>query len=388
MNLLDGLILAAAVAAGVGGYRLGFVARVASWIGMAAGLVISASLLPTVIGTFRGPDPTARLMLAAGLLIGGAFLGQAIGLLAGTRLHLAIPEGSARAVDRSGGMFTGILGVFVAVWILLPTMADLPGWSAEQTRNSAVARMVDALAPPPPDTLQALRRLVGENQFPQVFAGLQPAPEVGPPPADSGLSPDVINRVTAATVKVEGIACRRIQEGSGFAVSPEIVVTNAHVVAGEGDTDVIRPDGSSVSATVVVFDSDRDLAVLQVPGLGHPTLPIGDTGTGGTGAVFGYPGGGPLRVSPFQVEEEVEAVGRDLYDGHDTRRQVLILAADLHPGDSGAALADAGGSVVGVAFAIAPDRPQTAYALTTDELRAVLQNDLTTPANTGPCLNG
>jgi len=138
---------------------------------------------------------------------------------------------------------------------------------------------------------------------------------------------------------------------------------------------------------VVVFDSDRDLAVLQVPGLGHPTLPIGDAGAGGTGAVFGYPGGGPLRVSPFQVEEEVEAVGRDLYDTHDTRRQVLVLAADLHPGDSGAALADSAGSVVGVAFAIAPDRPQTAYALTTDELRAVLQTDVTTPADTGPCLN-
>lgn len=387
MNLLDVIIVLTAFAAGVGGFRLGLVARVASWLGLALGLVMAVALLPTAIAAVQGPDPTGRLLMAAGLLLGGAFLGQAAGLLVGAQLHLAIPEGAWRGVDRAGGSVAGVLGVFVAMWVLLPTMADVPGWTAHQTRHSAVAELIESVAPRPPDTLQALRRLVGDNRFPQVFSGLRPSPEVGPPPAESGLNQAVTNQVAAATVKVEGVACRRIQEGSGFAVSPELVVTNAHVVAGEDETEVITRGGERADATVVAFDSDRDLAVLRVPGLGHPTLPIGESDAAGRGAVFGYPGGGPLEISPFQVEEQVEAVGRDLYDRHETRRHVLILAADLRPGDSGAALAGPDGQVVGVAFAIAPDRPQTAYALTTGELRAVLQRDLSQPVDTGPCLN-
>nr|MBA3302440.1 trypsin-like peptidase domain-containing protein [Acidimicrobiia bacterium] len=151
---------------------------------------------------------------------------------------------------------------------------------------------------------------------------------------------------------------------------------------------VVRPDGSRAGATVVHFDPDQDLAVLAVPQAGAGPLPIGDVEAGGTGAVFGYPGGGPLEVSPFAVQEEVEAVGRDLYDRRDTSRRVLVLASDLAPGDSGAAIVDPAGAVVGVAFAIAPDQAGTAYALSVEELRAALAAPRSTGgADTGPCLS-
>ncbi|HEX9683657.1 MAG TPA: MarP family serine protease [Acidimicrobiales bacterium] len=386
MNELDVMILAGTVVAGLGGYRLGFIARVASWIGMVIGFVLAALLLPTLVEAIDGPDATGRLLIASAALMGGAFIGQALGLMVGGRLHLAIPEGTAKGIDRSGGAIAGVMGVVVALWVLLPTMADVPGWPARQSRSSAVAGFIDSTLPPPPDTLQTLRQLVGENNFPQVFAALQEAPDIGPPPADSGLSPAVIDAVTRSTVRVEGVACRRIQEGSGFTVGNDTVVTNAHVVAGEDETDVVRPDGSRLDATVVAFDSDRDLAVLFAPGLNQAALPVTDTGEGGTGAVFGYPGGGDLRVSPFGVSQEIEAVGRDLYNDHETRRMVLVLSSDLHPGDSGAALVDDQGAVVGVAFAIAPDKPEVAYALTTEELLAVLGGDLSQEVDTGPCL--
>jgi S1-C subfamily serine protease len=136
-----------------------------------------------------------------------------------------------------------------------------------------------------------------------------------------------------------------------------------------------------------VFDSDRDLAVLRVTGLGLPPLPIGSAGVGTTGAVFGHPRGqDEVAVSPAIIRQEVAAVGRDLYDSHAIRRQVFILAANLEPGDSGGGLVDSTGRVVGVAFAIAPDRPGTAYALTDDELNAVLARPTRTPRDTGPCL--
>jgi S1-C subfamily serine protease len=102
--------------------------------------------------------------------------------------------------------------------------------------------------------------------------------------------------------------------------------------------------------------------------------------------VFGYPGGGPLEISPFEVARAVTATGRDLYESHRIRRQVFFLSAELRPGDSGAALVDPNGDVVGVAFAIAPDRRNVAYALTTEELGAVLGGDLGGEVDTGPCL--
>ena len=121
--------------------------------------------------------------------------------------------------------------------------------------------------------------------------------------------------------------------------------------------------------------------------LGQVPLGIGPGGTGTSGAVFGHPEGTTaVVVAPARVQQEVDAVGRDLYDSHTTHRDVFVLAAVLHPGDSGGALVDRAGDVVGVAFAIAPDRPGTAYALTSGEVTADLSRPRAGPVGTGPCL--
>ncbi len=376
MNLLDLVVLVACVSAVIGGYRLGFVARAASWVGMAAGLFLAARFLPNVISAVNPSDPRSRLLLAVAILLGGAFVGQAIGLVAGTQLHRVIPLGPLRVVDRTVGSLLGLVGVIVALWLLLPSMADVPGWPARQARQSTIARLVDRELPPPPNTIQALRRLVGENNFPRVFEALTPAQNAGPPPGISPLSAIAEGQVAASTVKVSGTACDREQDGSGFAIGPNLVITNAHVVAGEpaGQTFVRRDfDGRTLPAVVVAYDPNRDLAVLSVRGLGLPALTLATGSAGQTGAVFGHPGGvDQLVIAPAGVFQEVTAQGRDLYDTHTTRRDVFILAAILHPGDSGGALVNSSGMVIGVAFAIAPDRPDTAYALTSAEVQGVL----------------
>ena len=389
MNTLDLIILAVAASAIVGGWRLGLLARATSWLGLALGLFVAARLLPSIARAFEGSDPTSRLLVVAGLLVAGAFLGQALGLLVGAQVHRVLPPGPLRMVDRSLGGVAGLLGVLVALWVMLPAMANVQGWPAQQARHSAIARAIDDVAPDPPDTLQALRRLVGDNQFAQVFKDdLAPSKQAGPPPAASPLPADVDARVRRATVKISGVACRRIQEGSGWAVAPGVVVTNAHVVAGQDRTEVLRPDGTRLNAVVTVFDPNRDLAILRVRGLDEEPLTMDKGEVGEVGAVFGHPGGqDPLRVAPAKISQEVLAVGRDLYDSRDTRRDVYILASDLHPGDSGGALVNRAGVVVGVAFAIAPDRPNTAYALTTAEVRPVLAANRNTRADTGPCLS-
>ena len=386
MNQLDILLVILIVTGVVGGYRLGFLARATSWIGLIIGLLVASYFLPDIVRSLQSYQPSSRFLIASGVFLGAAFLGQALGLVLGANLHRALPlRGPLRQIDRGAGAAAGIAGVLITIWLLTPAMADVPGWPARQARSSRVAKAVSDIFPQPPDTLGALRRLVGDDNFPHVFGRFQAAPDTGPAPVDSGLALITVNRVISSTVKVEGIACGRQQDGTGFTVAPGVIVTNAHVVAGETETEVIFGNDRA-TATVTSFDPDRDLALLRVPGLRLQPLPIASADVGTQGAVFGHPRGqDKVAVSPAVVRQHVEAVGRDLYDSHTTRRQVFILAADLEPGDSGGPLVDTSGRVVGVAFAIAPDRPGTAYALTDVELRAAIAQPNGRGA-TGPCL--
>jgi S1-C subfamily serine protease len=381
VNTLDLLVLLAIVLAAGGGYRMGFLARVTSWMGMLAGVYVVARLLGD--RPFPSMDPTGQVSLVLGLLLLGAFVGQALGMFAGRRLHVALPFGGARQADRVAGCIAGMVGVVVSVWLLLPVMGDAQGWFAVQARSSKVASWISDQLPEPPDTLA---RLVKGTDFPRVFDALKPAPDIGPPPAASGISPGVDDAVVPSTLRVEGVACRRIQDGSGWVLADGLAVTNAHVVAGESSTELIRSDGSRVKATVVAFDPRRDIAILRAPNLRRAALPRATTSVGGRGAVFGHPGGGPLSRQPFSVGRVVRALGTDIYDEAHTERSVLVLASSLAPGDSGAALVDTQGRVVGIAFAIAPDKPGVSYALNMSELDAVLAGDLSQAVGTGPCI--
>jgi S1-C subfamily serine protease len=386
VNVLDVLILVSAVSAGIAAWRLGFVARSASWIGMICGVYLAGRLLPTVLDRLDEASETQVFLAVVALLVGGGFLGQAIGLLLGGRLRVAIPEGNARAVDKALGAAAGVAGVAILLWLTLPTMASVPGWPAEQARNSSFARAVNAVLPDPPDTFATLGNFIGDDRFPNVFDALRPAPDLGDPPRRTGIPAALSDQIAASTVRVEGQACSRLQEGSGFVVDTDTVVTNAHVVAGNEETEVVRTDGSRAAATVVAFDPDRDLAVLSVPGLDRPVLPRGEAEEGDRGGVYGYPGGGDLRIAPFEIAREVEARGTDIYDDHRTEREVFFLSAHLRPGDSGSALVTPEGEVVGVAFAIAPDRSDVAYALSDTELDGILAEPRDREVATGPCI--
>jgi uncharacterized membrane protein required for colicin V production len=386
VNLLDLFIAALVIGAAVGSYRLGFVTRVVSWLFMAVGLVIALRALPTVLGWLEDAQSSQLLILTIVVLVVGAFTGQAIGLLIGERLGVAIPEGSAQTADRVAGAVAGVVMALALVWLVLPVMGGTAGWPAQQARSSIVARFLDSALPAPPDTVQAVQSVIGEDQFPLVFDALRPTPDLGPPPPSTGLSSEQAAAIARSAMKIEGIACGRQLNGSGFVVAPQTVVTNAHVVAGQDETEVLTQSGDRLDAVVVGFDPDRDLAVLEVPGLGADPLPVSDADEGAVGGVFGYPGGGDLRVAPFEIARELAARGRDIYNEGATTRQVFEISAGLERGDSGAALVDPDGAVVGVAFAIAPDRSDVAYALTTEELATAVEEADGSEVDTGDCL--
>ena len=380
--MLDVIIITIAVSAAVGGWRLGFVARASSWVGLALGVFVATRVIP-VIGSSE-EDPERLLLLGMILLFSGAIIGQVVGLLLGARLRGVIRSEPVVTADRGGGSVAGVFGVFVALWFLLPTLSQAPQ-SAEQTRESTIASFIHDHFPEAPDTTQALRRVLG----PRVFEGFAPETALGPPPSDIGMTDATAEQVKRSTVKVEAPACSRIQDGSGAVIGDGLVVTNAHVVAGSKHPTVLTfPDGDSLDATVVAFDPNRDVAILRVPDLHRPALPLGDGSfdIGAVGAVFGHPRGGPLTLSPFEVGDKIDARGFDIYDANRTTRRIFILSSHLEPGDSGGALVDPSGVVEGVAFAIAPDKPNVGYALTLDEIRPVLDSAGTQAVSTGPCI--
>jgi S1-C subfamily serine protease len=392
VNLLDLVVLAAMVAAGYFGYRLGFVARVVSWAGLAVGVVLAVAFVDDVMSAVSSQPSQTRLFMALVFFLLLATAGQAAGYAVGFALRRRLPAGQAvRTSDRVGGAVVGVLGVLVAVWLLAPALASAEGWPARAARDSQVVRAINRYAPDPPPQAQRLGRAVAEGPFPEVFSRLNGPGGVGAPPTRA-LAPDVAARVASSTLKVEGEACDQVQAGSGFVAGANLVVTNAHVVAGEPRTEVETSDGRRLSATVVVFDPDRDLAVLRIRNLRLFVLPGADGGEGTTGAVFGHPGGGPLRIAPARIAETVNATGTDIYRTGRTNRRVHVLAANLAPGDSGGPLVDQQGRMVGVAFAVDPGQDATAYALTRNEVDSVVAPVVNgggqTPADTGPCLVG
>jgi hypothetical protein len=322
------------------------------------------------VSRFGGEDADTRVTVAVVFLVLCAALGQAIGILLGNALRKRRPAAHLSARERVGGAALGASGVFVVVWMLLPSLAVASGWPAAATRESFLVSLIEA-GPAPPAVFEAWGREVADAPFPEVLDREEEPPDPGTIPG-RGLDPELIARVRSSVVHVSGVACDSIIDGSGVVVEPGIVLTNAHVVAGEERTSVIDADGRAHQGAVVMFDAEHDLAVVAVDGLDRPTLPIRDAEKGSTVGIFGYPAGGELRVSPGRVGETIRATGTDIYRLGRSDRQVVVLAAEVVPGDSGAAVIDQRGSVVAIVFATDPASTDTAYALAREEIDAAL----------------
>lgn len=384
-NLLDLVLAVMVVLTAMGGYRAGLIARLTGWIGLVAGLVLSFFAVPVVLGWFAGSSSVTRFLVAIVVLSLSVAVLSALFQRLGMGLLRAIQGTPLRTIDRGGGMVAAVVVLGLVLWLLLPVAALVPGSISAQVRGSRVLAGVQQLTPAPPDALGALGELVDESRFPDVFDDLRPAPDTGPPPAEVPVDAEVVDAVTASTVRVNTEGCDRRYVGSGWTVAAGQVVTNAHVVAGAEEITVRRPDGQELDATLRHFDPDRDLAVLEVADLDQAPLALGPVVEGGDGASIGYPGGQDApRVAAVSVREQRTTNGRDIYRRDAASREVVFLAAQLRQGDSGSPVIDTNGDVVGIVFAISPDRATTAYALAPSELEAVLAGPTTN--DTGPCL--
>lgn len=386
MDLLDFFIILLVVALAIRGYAAGFFRQAGSLSGLLLGLIVGAALAPLLARFFGGAQLRAIIAWSVILVAVVAFTG--LGEWAGLRVAQLLHRIKLRAIDKFAGAALGVGVGLVAVWLLAAMTMNLPiGGLRQQIHQSAILRALDATLPPAPEVLARFGRIIAPNGFPQVFTGLEPPPQ----PPVTGPNAAAVNMAAstgrASTVRIEGLGCGGIVGGSGFVAAPSLVATNAHVVAGISNPVVFDGAGPH-PATTVWFDPDLDFAVLRVGGLSATPLPLlpGDVPRGTPGAVLGYPGGGPLTVSPAAVLGERVAVGRDIYDQGLVRRTIYELQADVRPGNSGGPVVASQGAVLGVVFAASQVQGGIGYALTSREAAPGLARAATNGAvSTGTC---
>ncbi|MFE2977555.1 MarP family serine protease [Streptomyces sp. NPDC057644] len=381
MNVLDILLLLAAVWFAVIGYRQGFVVGILSVIGFLGGGLVAVYLLPVIWGrvTEDAEVSTAVAIGAVVIVIICASIGQAFTTHLGNKLRRYITWSPARALDATGGALVNVVAMLLVAWMigLLLAGTSLPTLGKE-VRTSSVLLGVDRVMPnQAPSWFQDFSSVLAQNGFPQVFSPFanEPITEVkAPDPALVG-SP-VAARAKQSIVKVVGTApsCGKVLEGTGFVFSERRVMTNAHVVGGVDEPTVqIGGEGRLYDAKVVLYDWQRDIAVLDVPDLQARPLkftgPDDDAETGDSAIVAGFPENGAYDVRSARVRARIDADGPDIYHRGTVRRDVYSLFATVRQGNSGGPLLTPDGKVYGVVFAKSLDDPDTGYALTADEIR-------------------
>jgi S1-C subfamily serine protease len=374
MHPLD-LILATLLAlATVSGWRRGFIVVVLGYAGLLLGLAVGA-WAATQAGMLVSPAASIRRLLVSMFvffLIAGVCHG--LGIRLGVALRDTVVGRVGGGLDALGGALVALLVAAIAMWFVALTLRDGPSPTlARQLATSKVLRTIDAYAPRPPGAIAELRGLLARSPFPEAFTSLQPPVGSGPPPSISFADNPGVRQAGLATVQVESQGCGGLLYGSGFPVAADLVVTNAHVVAGTGNHRVITAEGRRQRATAVWFDPDADLALLRVPGLDLPVLSFDQSpGAPATGAVIGYPGGGRESAVPAAVVRRTLAIGRDIYSSQVVHREIFVLRARVRKGDSGGPVVDLRGHPIGVVFAASTIDPNEGYALTPGVVRAAV----------------
>jgi S1-C subfamily serine protease len=275
-------------------------------------------------------------------------------------------------VDALGGAAVSVLSVLLIAWFIGSAVVHAPFPAvARQVRSSEVLRGVNDFMPSAAlNMFASFRRLLGNSPYSQVFSALGINGSANVPPPDARvLAWPAVTRDKASIVKVTGLAestCGRSLEGSGFVISPQHVLTNAHVVAGMTVGPFVRPGGGHrLPATVVRFDPDYDVAILYVPGLRAPPLRFAGTAPRGTGAVVaGYPEAGSFRAVPARIGTQWSVNGPNIYNAGEVTRAIYPVRAVVQPGNSGGPLLAKSGKVYGVIFAASTTAHDTGFALT------------------------
>lgn len=392
MNWVDIVLLVLVAAAGIHGLRLGAAMQVLSFGGFWLGLFIGALITPPIARHFH--STASKTVVAAVVVFGMAGLLGGVGRVLGVHSSGALQRLRLGQLDSGFGAVVAVVATLLVAW-LLASMLSTSRYTglANAVDDSRVVRAIDSVLPPLPSVFSRVESFLASEGFPVVFTGLPPQ-TLGPVtlPSDAALAA-AVRAGEPSTVQIAGTGCGVVQEGSGFVVAPDYVVTNAHVVAGIDRPMVIDSVGRH-AAFPMLFDPELDLSVLWVPGLSDPAIAVdpSEVGRGASGAVLGFPEGGPFTYGAAGVEAAFDANGLDIYGRSQTTRLVYQLAAEVRPGNSGGPLVAPDGQVIGVVFARSTTDSQVGYALATpavlSDVHAGEAHSNSRPVSTGQCING
>ncbi len=392
VNAVDLVIAGVAMIAAVIGWRSGALPQVLGLAGAAAGVALVILAVPAAADALDRFSLPVRAFLA----FGGAFLvvtvAEAVGSTLGSALRDRLGRGVASRLDSALGALFGIAQALVLAWLVggLLATGPIPELAIEAQQSIAVRSLLGAF-PAPSEVAGELGGLLDTSGLPQVFSGLDPIPAPAVPVPGQREAAQIAAAADASVVRVVAQGCGEIFTGTGFAVAPNFVVTNAHVVAGANSVEITADDtGRRAPGSVVFFDPELDVALVRTPGLQFRALSFAaeSPGRGTLGAALGHPNGGALTVIPAAVSAEIRASGRDIYATRDVVRDILELRAPIEPGDSGGPFLLADGSVGGVVFAQSRTDAGVGYALdpaaVAGEVIPLLGR--TAATSTGPCL--
>jgi S1-C subfamily serine protease len=381
---LDWVIVVFALAMALWGYQQGLIAGVLSLGGFAIGAFLGSRIGPALLPEGSHSPYAPATALAGALLIGGILAVSLEGVafevrrrvlgVAGRHPFITTAESSGGAVLLAA-LALGLAWLFGAVALNTPGARGL----RQAVQRSAILRALNDAFPPSSSLINALHRI-----DPRV-AVHGPSPNVGAPDSKVAHDPEV-RAAGRSVVRVLGTACGLGVEGSGWIAAPGLVVTNAHVVAGETDT-TVTPYGSSahLDATAVHYDPTNDLALMRVNGLGGTALSFAPQVTSGTpGAVLGYPENGPFTIAPARVGSTGPVITENSYGQGPVTRQLTSLRGDVRSGNSGGPLVDGAGRVMGTVFAATTQGKPGGYAVPNGIVASALA-DSTGTVSTGPC---
>lgn len=369
---------------------MGALAQLIGFVGFVIGLVVGSVIAVPVashldVGVLRG---TVTVVIVLGVAMLGGVGGNVIGRWSNVtmrRLHLG-------TIDAIGGAAVAAIGALLSAWLVAGLFTQTSvSWLTAPIQRSLVLTTLDAVLPPVPSVVARAQAFLSTEGFPAAFADITPPSTTGVA-VPSARTADLIAAPVADSVLkvIASGGCGEDREGSSFVVAPGLVMTDAHVIAGEPVVEVLTTHGAE-RASVVEFDADLDVAVLRMAGATPPPIALDDAvvAQGTEGAVVGYPGGGPRIAIPAGIAGSFVAEGRDIYGSGLVERAIYAVSASVRPGSSGSPLVVAG-RAVGMVFSRSVDQANLAYAIEA----AALTGDLHTaehasgPTTSGTCTPG
>lgn len=388
MTWLDVLLVVLLAASVYSGYRRGAVLQLMGVVGLSIGVVVGVMLAPRVAQLADSRPAGVALVLGTALVAGA--IGNTLGWIVGSRLRRRAQATPLRTADALGGSVLSAVALLLATWFLALNLAEGPFPTISRgLRSSRIVRTLEATLPAPPSLIDRAADLLplflpnGSVDLPG-----QPAAPVDPP--TSAQATAAARAAKDSVVEVVGDGCDDgfVNQGTGFVAGDELVVTNAHVVAGT-EKQWVKVRGESLAAAVVAFDPDIDVAVLRVPGLGVEALPLmaGEARRGDVGVVLGYPGGESLHADDAAVLAVIDPPGVDIYGKGEVRRRIYELQTRIERGNSGGPFVLVDGRVAGLVFASSADRDGVGYAIVTSEITPIVTRarSATEDVETGPC---